>query len=109
MSNRTRILLLFNNSGREYVARIQSSASRYCASAGFTARMDNAFESGTPLVTLIDDDTLAGVVLTPPYSDDRHALLQLEARELPYVRIASLLETFSGAPVAQSPPSGAGP
>jgi LacI family transcriptional regulator len=96
MSNRTKILLLFNNSGREYVARIQSSASRYCASAGFTARMDNAFESGTPLSALIDDDTLAGVVLTPPYSDDRHALLQLEARELPYVRIAPLLDPDRG-------------
>ncbi len=99
MSNRTRILLLFNNSGREYVARIQASASRCCAAAGFTPRMDNAFESGTPAPALLDDDTLAGVVLTPPYSDDRHILLRLEERGLPYVRIAPLLDPDRGSTV----------
>lgn len=99
MSYRTKILLLFNNSGREYVARIQSSASRHCSTAGFTPRMDNAFESGTPVAALIDDDTLAGVILSPPYSDDRHVLLQLESRGLPYVRIAPLLDPDRGATV----------
>lgn len=96
MSHRTKILLLFNNSGREYVARIHASASRYCTTAGFTPRMDNAFETGTPVSALIQDDSLAGAVLTPPYSDDRHVLLQLEERGLPYVRIAPLLDPDRG-------------
>ncbi len=99
MSNRTKILLLFNNSGREYVARIESSARRICDSGGFKSRMDNAFESGVAIADLLQDDALAGVVLTPPYSDDRHALGLIEERNLPYVRIAPLLDLDRGCTV----------
>jgi LacI family transcriptional regulator len=99
MSNRTKILLLFNNSGREYVARIESAARRMCNAAGFNAVMDNAFESGAATADLLEDETLAGVILTPPYSDDRHALGLIEARNLPYVRIAPLLDMDRGCTV----------
>jgi len=99
MSNHTKILLLFNNSGREYVARIESGARRMCDSAGFRSQMDNAFVSGTPIAELLEDDALAGVILTPPYSDDRHALGLIEARNLPYVRIAPLLDMDRGCTV----------
>lgn len=99
MSNNTKILLLFNNTGREYVARIEAGARRVCASAGFKAHMDNAFVSGASLDELLEGEKPAGVVLTPPYSDDRHALLQIEARKLPYVRIAPLLDPDRGSTV----------
>jgi LacI family transcriptional regulator len=99
MSNRTKILLLFNNSGREYVARIEASARRLANAAGFNAQMDNAFESGASTAELLEDDALAGVILTPPYSDDRHALGLIEARNLPYVRIAPLLDMDRGSTV----------
>jgi LacI family transcriptional regulator len=99
MINRTKILLLFNNSGREYVARIESGARRVCDSAGFRSQMDNAFESGAATADLLADDTLAGVILTPPYSDDRHALGLIEARNLPFVRIAPLLDMDRGCTV----------
>jgi LacI family transcriptional regulator len=99
MNHRTKILLLFNNSGREYVARIESSARRLCESAGFRSQMDNAFESGRPVAELLDDETIGGVVLTPPYSDDRHALGLIEERNLPYVRIAPLLDLDRGCTV----------
>jgi LacI family transcriptional regulator len=99
MNNRTKILLLFNNSGREYVARIESGARRMCDSAGIRSQMDNAFESGAATADLLEDDTLAGVILTPPYSDDRHALGLIEARNLPYVRIAPLLDMDRGCTV----------
>jgi LacI family transcriptional regulator len=99
MNIRTKILLLFNNSGREYVARIDSGARKICASTGFSAQMDNAFVSGTPLAQLLEDETIGGVVLTPPYSDDRHALGQIEARGLPYVRIAPMLDMDRGSTV----------
>jgi LacI family transcriptional regulator len=92
MTVRTKILLLFNNSGREYVARIESSARRMCDSLGFKSQMDNAFESGSTVAEVLQDESIAGVVLTPPYSDDRHALLQIESRNLPCVRIAPLLD-----------------
>jgi LacI family transcriptional regulator len=99
MINRTKILLLFNNSGREYVARIESGARRMCDSAGFRSQMDNAFESGAATADLLADETLAGVILTPPYSDDRHALGLIEARNLPFVRIAPLLDMDRGCTV----------
>lgn len=99
MSTHTKILLLFNNSGREYVARIESAARRLCNSAGFDARMDNAFESGAAIADLLEDDTFAGVILTPPYSDNRQALGHIEARNLPYVRIAPLLDMDRGCTV----------
>jgi LacI family transcriptional regulator len=99
MSNRTKMLLLFNNSGREYVARIESAARRMCESAGFGVRMDNAFESGAVIADLLEDEAIAGVVLTPPYSDDRHALGLIEERSLPYVRIAPLLDLERGSTV----------
>lgn len=99
MNIRTKILLLFNNSGREYVARIDSGARRICSSTGFSAQADNAFVSGTSLAELLEDETIGGVVLTPPYSDDRHALGQIEARGLPYVRIAPMLDMDRGSTV----------
>jgi LacI family transcriptional regulator len=99
MSNRTKMLLLFNNSGREYVARIESAVRRMCDSGGFNVQMDNAFESGTAVADLLQDDALAGVVLTPPYSDDRHALSLIEERNLPYVRVAPLLDLDRGCTV----------
>lgn len=99
MSNRTKILLLFNNSGKEYVARIEASARRMCNSAGFFSAMDNTFESGAALADLLQDEALAGVILTPPFSDDRRALGLIEERGLPYVRIAPLLDLERGCTV----------
>lgn len=94
-----KILLLFDNSGREYVARIDASARRTANSAGFSVEMDNAFESGAATADLIEDSSLAGVILTPPYSDNRQALSLIEARNLPYVRIAPLLDMDRGCTV----------
>jgi len=99
MNHRTKILLLFNNSGREYVARIDSGARRTCGSSGFTAQMDNAFVSGSAIPELLQDETIGGVILTPPYSDDRHALGLIEARGVPYVRIAPMLDMDRGSTV----------
>jgi LacI family transcriptional regulator len=99
MITNTKILLLFNNTGREYVARIEAGARRVCSAAGFKAHLDNAFVTGAALADLLADETLGGVVLTPPYSDDRHALLQIEAKKLPYVRIAPLLDPDRGSTV----------
>jgi LacI family transcriptional regulator len=99
MNTRTKLLLLFNNSGREYVARIDSGARRACESAGFYAHMDNAFVSGAAIADLLQDETVGGVILTPPYSDDRHALGLIEERGLPYVRIAPMLDMDRGSTV----------
>jgi len=99
MNHRSKILVLFNNSGREYVARIDSGARRICDSSGFTAQMDNAFVSGSTVADMLKDETIGGVILTPPYSDDRHALSLIEQRGLPYVRIAPMLDMDRGSTV----------
>src|SRR5690606_7030481 len=48
---------------------------------------------------VLESATFGGIVLTPPLSDDRHVLSLIEARRLPYVRIAPLLDPDRGCTV----------
>jgi LacI family transcriptional regulator len=99
MDARTRILLLFDNNGTEYVSRIQEGASRFGRTSGFPVQAENLFTSRKPISEFIQSDSYAGIVLTPPLSDDRHVLSQVEARGLPCVRIAPLLDSDRGSTV----------
>ena len=99
MNSRTRILLLFNNNGNEYVSRIQEGATRFGRSSGFPVQAENLFTTRRSATEVLDSDTVAGVVLTPPLSDDRHVLSLLEDRAVPYVRIAPLLDRDRGCTV----------
>ena len=96
MGNSTKILLLCNNSGTEYLSRIHKSVSRVGGPAGFRTEIENTFHTGRPIADVLADETIAGVILTPPYSDDRHMLLMLEERRIPYVRISPLLDPDRG-------------
>jgi LacI family transcriptional regulator len=99
MASRTRILLLFDNNGNEYVSRIQEGASRFGRSSGFPLQAENLFSSRKPITEVLESDSLAGVVLTPPLSDDRHVLGLIEERGLLCVRIAPMLDTDRGCTV----------
>jgi LacI family transcriptional regulator len=99
MDSRTRILLLFDNNGTEYVSRIQEGAIRFGRSSGFPVLAENLFPNRKPIIEFLESGTVAGVVLTPPLSDDRHVLSMIEARGLPYVRIAPLLDSDRGSTV----------
>jgi LacI family transcriptional regulator len=99
MDSRTRILLLFDNNGNEYVSRLKEGASRFGRSSGFPVDAENLFVSRKPIIEAIEAASPAGVVLTPPLSDDRHVLGMLEERGLPYVRIAPLLDPDRGCTV----------
>ncbi len=92
MDTRTRILLLFDNNGTEYVSRIQEGASRTARSTGFPVQAENLFASGRAITEALESDGVAGVVVTPPLSDDRHVLGLIAERGLPCVRIAPLLD-----------------
>jgi LacI family transcriptional regulator len=92
MTTRTRILLLFDNNGTEYVSRIQEGAMRAGRSSGFPVQAENLYPNRPSIAGFLEADNLAGVVLTPPLSDDRHVLGLIEARRLPCVRIAPLLD-----------------
>ena len=99
MNSRTRILLLFDNNGTEYVSRIQEGASRFGRSSGVPVQAENLFPSRKPITELLDSDNLAGIVLTPPLSDDRHVLSLIEERGLSCVRIAPMLDPDRGCTV----------
>lgn len=95
----TRILIAFDNPVREYVSRILSGASRAGSSAGFRVEAENAHENGKRIEAMIDDPSVAGVIVTPPYTDDRHVLGMVEAKRLPLVRIAPMLDPDRGSTV----------
>lgn len=99
MASGTKILYLFNNPVKDYVGRIAAGGSRPGTHAGFTVAVENTFDTGRQIGDILKDDGLAGIVLTPPFSDDRHTLLAIEGRGLPYVRIAPLLDPDRGSSV----------
>ena len=90
------ILMLSDNPGDDYVARIRSGASRAASTAGFTLTSINVYRTGQAVADLIQAGDYAGLILTPPVSDDRHALSMIEQRRTPYVRIAPLLDLERG-------------
>jgi len=99
MNSRTRILLLFDNNGPEYVSRITDAVSRSARSLGFPVQSENLFASRRPITELLESDTFAGIILTAPLSDDRHLLSLIEKRGLPCVRIAPMLDPDRGCTV----------
>ena len=95
----TKLLLLADNPGRDYVARIQTGAGRHASRTSYELAMENVYDSKRSLTAILADESLAGLILTPPFSDDRHALLAIEARRLPYIRIAPMLDLDRGSSV----------
>lgn len=99
MDSRSRILLLFNNNGTEYVSRIQDAVCRSGRSSGFSVQAENLFTTRRPIAEVLESEAPAGIVLTPPLSDDRHVLSLIEQRGVPCVRIAPLLDPDRGCTV----------
>lgn len=99
MSARTRLLLLFDNVGQDYAARIQRGASKAALPAGAELVAKNIYGTGMTVAQALDERAYAGVIVTPPISDDRHWLSDIEARRLPLVRIAPLLDLNRGGTV----------
>ena len=99
MNARTRILLLFDNNGTEYVSRIQDAVARSARSLGFPVQAENLFTDRKPVTEFLDAVSPAGVILTPPLSDDRPELSLLEQRALPFVRIAPMHDPDRGSTV----------
>ncbi|HEU4650732.1 MAG TPA: substrate-binding domain-containing protein [Croceibacterium sp.] len=98
MATSTRILVLFDNNGSEYVTRIHDGANRIGRSSGFTVQAENLFTTRRQITEVIED-SFAGIVLTAPLSDDRHVLRLLESRGIPCVRIAPMLDPDRGCTV----------
>lgn len=99
MTSRTRILLLFDNNGPEYVSRLQDAVGRCARSLGFPVQSENLFATRRTVAEVVESEPCAGVILTAPLSDDRRVLGLLEQRGLPCVRIAPMLEPDRGCTV----------
>lgn len=96
---RAKFLLLFDNVGKEYVSRIQSSVARTATALGAHCVGDNLYGTSRSVEDCLADTGIAGVILTPPLCDDRHIIGIIEARRLPFVRIAPLLDPDRGSTV----------
>ena len=100
MANASRILMLFDNMNRDYVSRLEKGARRYAAEKHLEVQVENIFGTGQKAEQFLDADGLGGVILTAPLCDDRHLLLQVEKRGLPFARIASMLDPGRGITVS---------
>lgn len=90
------ILLLHDNVGAEYVSRIDKGAMSASSSNGFKLRSINLYGSDTKIADLIDEQGFAGIIITPPLSDDRAVIARIEALGVPFVRIAPMLDLDRG-------------
>ena len=88
--------MLSDNPGEDYIARLRAGASRSSAAAGFRLESINVYGKGQTVEEVVRNTNCAGLILSPPVSDDRHLLSLLEQRKLPFVRIAPLLDADRG-------------
>ena len=100
MTVATRILVLSDNVGGDYVSRIEAGASRHGRVASYRVTGTNLYGTSGGAANLLQDEGLAGVILTAPLCDDRRTLGEVEARKLPYARISPLLDAGRGDTVA---------
>ena len=92
--------MLFDNTNRDYVSRLHSGASRHAGNAGLKLQMENVYSTGNKPEELLGDADIGGIILTAPLCDDRHLMLQVEKRGLPFARIASMLDPGRGITVS---------
>lgn len=93
------ILILSDNVGTDYVSRIENGAERSAGATAYSVLAENLHQSRRAFDEVLSERDYAGIILTAPVSDDRHILLQLEQRKIPFVRIASMLDLDRGANV----------
>ena len=99
MPARTRVLLLSDNVGTEYVSRIERGASKAALGLNVELVAVNLHGTGKTIPEALDQTAPAGVIVTPPISDDRHWLTHIEQRRLPCIRIAPMLDPDRGGTV----------
>lgn len=90
------VLLLSDNPGDDYIARLRSGIASTVGMSGCVLSSVNVYGKPESTADVLRNMTYAGVVLTPPVSDDRHVLSLIEANKTPYVRIAPLLDPERG-------------
>jgi LacI family transcriptional regulator len=90
--------LLFDNPSPNYTMKVLSGAYRACIERQYHLRVDNLSASGdeetveSQIEAILRNSRCDGFILTPPLTDNRQVLDMLEARRVPYVRMAPMLE-----------------
>ncbi|WP_427964947.1 substrate-binding domain-containing protein [Altererythrobacter sp.] len=96
MSETKRILIFSDNPGDDYVSRIHSGVSKVGSAERFEIKSVNIYRHRRSITEVMEETGCNGLIVTPPVSDDRHSILQIETRGIPYVRIAPLLDLDKG-------------
>lgn len=90
--------VLFDNPSPNYTIKVMSGAYRACTARGYHLRIDNIDSSGDSaalaeqLEAILRHSRTDGFLLTPPLTDMPEVMDLLEARSVPYVRIAPVTE-----------------
>jgi LacI family transcriptional regulator len=90
------VLLLSDNTGDDYVGRIRNGVAAACGPAGLVPVSVNVHGTALTVQEVVQRGDYAAVILTPPVSDDRPLMTMLEKRNLPYVRIAPMIDPGRG-------------
>jgi LacI family transcriptional regulator len=90
--------ILFDNPSPHYTMKIQAGAYAACRRNGFHLLIENLNSGGEDIIRQMEEvlrnSRVDGVILTPPISDNAIVMDMLEARQIPYVRIAPV--SFAG-------------
>jgi LacI family transcriptional regulator len=94
------VALLYDNPSPYYVFHIQSGAQQRCTELGYRLLLQpidsGAKDLAANVLALVDEAHLDGVILSPPLTEVTALLDALDARGLPYVRIAPGLRKDAG-------------
>ncbi|WP_423604818.1 LacI family DNA-binding transcriptional regulator [Sphingomonas sp. MS122] len=85
------VALLYDNPSPYYVYHLQAGAQERCHELGYRLLIQPV-EAGSPelvqeVAALIDETHLDGLILSPPVTESKALLDELDRRNLPYVRI----------------------
>ncbi|RYD57209.1 MAG: LacI family DNA-binding transcriptional regulator [Sphingomonadales bacterium] len=94
------VALLYDNPSPYYVYHVQTGAQQRCSALGYRLLLQPVDVLASDLVAnvmaLVDEAHLDGLILSPPVTEAPELLDALDARGLPYVRIAPGVRKDSG-------------
>ena len=95
-NNRSFIIgCLYDNPSKSYITRVQTGALKACQEQQYHLLIHPCEHRGQALLdnieTLLHTSQLDGIVLTPPFSDQKPLVDFLKAKNVPYSRVASVL------------------
>ena len=92
------VSLLFDTRGPQYAARLLEGAYDACEASGYHLRVENLDSLADidsllgRLEQILRNSRLDGMVLTPPFCDQREIMALLEERSIPFSRVAPFVD-----------------